>query len=95
MRIAITIAQCSGAAKASAMPASEDEDITIRIQRRRPSRSASSLPRIEAGTAARLTTAATVAALQGEAPADPTPAAKPRKATIQPREPNSSRQCTP
>ncbi|MND00777.1 hypothetical protein D3C83_195070 [compost metagenome] len=58
-------------------------------------RSAISLPKIEAGTEHRFTNAAMAAGPQGEAPALPMLAAKARKATIQPREPNSSTQCTP
>src|ERR1700682_67201 len=50
-RTARTTAQCHGAPHASKMPLEPEALITIRIQRRRPMRSATSLPRIEAGTA--------------------------------------------
>ena len=48
------------------MPLVPDAAMTTRIQRRRPMRSATSLPRIEAGTASRLTTAAIAAAGHGK-----------------------------
>ena len=77
------------------MPLAPDAAIASRIHLRRPTCSAISFPAIDAGTAMRLTTAAIDWALQGN-PGPPArkPAQKVRKATIQLRDPNSSRQCT-
>src|SRR5204862_467826 len=91
---AITSAQWSGADAASAMPADADANITIRIQRPRPIRSAISFPRIDAGTDATLTTAAIVVALHGNVlPATWKPAQNARNATIHEREPSNSSEC--
>ena len=80
--------------KAMATPTKLPDAMTQAIHRRRPMRRANSLPKMEAGVEIKFTKAATAAADQGEAPAL-TPKAKTRKATVQAREPNNSKQCTP
>src|SRR6266446_6979997 len=59
-RSARTTAQCQRADSPTTMPLAPDAAIAIRIQRRRPTRSATSFPAMDAGTAMRFTTAAMV-----------------------------------
>src|SRR3954470_20688676 len=61
-----TADQCQPAEKPSTMPVAPDAAIARRIQRRRPTCSATSFPAIDAGTERRLTTAAMLCALQGK-----------------------------
>ena len=74
------------------MPLAPDAPMAVTIHRRRPIRSATSLPTIDAGTAIRFTTAAIAAAGQGNVDVACRLAEYPRNATIQAREPKSSRQ---
>src|SRR5256885_16228964 len=90
-----TKGQCQRPEDPSTMPVAPEAVIASRIHLRRPTRRAASFPAMDAGTANRFTTAAMDCALHGNSrPAAWRPEEKVRNATIQPREPNSSRQCT-